>query len=312
VEGHCGFQHEALIYQGDDGFLAGVAPFVRDALAHDERVMVAVIERRARILRSALGEDAERAVFVDMAELGHNPAKIIPAWMRFVEEFGASGHPVRGVGEPIWLGRRDEEIAEAELHESLLNVAIDPDTPLWLRCPYDAMALAPSLIKNAARSHPVLVEHAVLRGSPSYQGLTRSEDLFGSDLPAAPANAEAMTFGPADTSSVRELVRCRAMEAGLSEQRVAGLEIAVNELVTNSVGHGGGQGVFRIWRCHDALVCDITDEGRIEDLLIGRRAPRADSDGARGVWLVNQLCDLVQIRSTPEGTSARVFSWLRA
>jgi hypothetical protein len=29
-----------------------------------------------------------------------------------------------------------------------------------------------------------------------------------------------------------------------------------------------------------------------------------------GLWLANQICDLVQVRSTPAGSTVRVVSWL--
>ncbi len=79
-----------------------------------------------------------------MTQLGSNPARIIPAWRDFLDEH--PGTPVRGVGEPIWGGRRPAEIVECQLHEALLNVAISPATPLWLRCPYDATQLAESVL----------------------------------------------------------------------------------------------------------------------------------------------------------------------
>jgi anti-sigma regulatory factor (Ser/Thr protein kinase) len=44
----------------------------------------------------------------------------------------------------------------------------------------------------------------------------------------------------------------------------------------------------------------------IEDPLGGRRVPSPDAAGGMGLWLVNQLCDLVEVRSTAQGTTARV------
>lgn len=85
-----------------------------------------------------------------MHELGRNPARIIPAWQRFVD--GAGGRPVRGIGEPIWPGRRAEELLECRLHGALLNVAVDPGLPFWLRCPYDTRQLSPGVVEEAFRS----------------------------------------------------------------------------------------------------------------------------------------------------------------
>src|SRR4051812_23883915 len=88
---HQSYQHEAFLYRGEDEFLDGVVPFVRDGIASGEPVMVAVIEERAALLRDALGSDGADVHFVDMAQLGHNPARIIPGWQRFLDQHGPAG-----------------------------------------------------------------------------------------------------------------------------------------------------------------------------------------------------------------------------
>ena len=53
------------------------------------------------------------------------------------------------------------------------------------------------------------------------------------------------------------------------------------------------------------------DAGYLEDPLAGRTMPTARQVGGRGLWLVHQLCDLVEIRSTPhEGTTIRLHTEL--
>ncbi len=56
-----------------------------------------------------------------MAELGRNPARIIPEVQAFTDKH--PGQRVRFVGEPIWPGRSAAEICEATRHEALLNLA---------------------------------------------------------------------------------------------------------------------------------------------------------------------------------------------
>ena len=180
---HETYRHECVLYAGTGGFLDAVVPFVRDGLARQEPVMVAVAEPRLRALRSALGEDAERVVFADMADLGHNPALIIPAWRDFTDRYSGTGRPVRGIGEPIWATRRPDEIVEAQLHEALLNMAVPPDVPLWLLCPYDTAALDEQVLAEAHRSHPVIVDSGDYRGSTGYGGTVHVEELFGAALP---------------------------------------------------------------------------------------------------------------------------------
>ena len=80
--GEAGFEHEALFYRGDDGFLAGLLPFVREGLERDEAVVVAEPRPRLEQLRDALGDGASSVHFLDMAEIGQNPARIIGVWAR--------------------------------------------------------------------------------------------------------------------------------------------------------------------------------------------------------------------------------------
>ena len=61
----------------------------------------------------------------------------------------------------------------------------------------------------------------------------------------------------------------------------------------------------------DAVVCEVRDGGHIDAPLVGRERPSLERPGGRGLWLVNQLCDLVQIRSFPTGTVVRLHMRLR-
>ena len=154
IKVHRAYRHEALMYRGPDGFVAAVEPFVREGIDLGQPVMVAVIEPRIALLRAALGPRADWVTFVDMAELGANPARIIPAWREFVEVHASQGTAIRGVGEPVWAGRRHAEILECQLHEALLNLAVAPDTPFWLVCPYDVDALEPAVDRRSAPQPP--------------------------------------------------------------------------------------------------------------------------------------------------------------
>jgi anti-sigma regulatory factor (Ser/Thr protein kinase) len=72
------------------------------------------------------------------------------------------------------------------------------------------------------------------------------------------------------------------------------------------VRHAGGRGTLRVWREPDALVCEVRDHGHFDSPLVGRERPEPLLLEGRGLWLVNQVCDLVQIRSSADGTVVRV------
>jgi anti-sigma regulatory factor (Ser/Thr protein kinase) len=237
---------------------------------------------------------------VDMEVLGVNPARIIPAWEDFVAEHAGSGRRLRGIGEPIWAGRSDDELAERQLHETLLNVAFADAPPFWLVCPYDTDALDPSVIHEAQCSHPVVSAEA----SDAFHAVDADAVLDG-PLPEPAAATEEFVFDMGTISAVRAFVRERA--AGLEGERLSDLLVAVTEAATNSVRHGGGSGILRIWREAGQLVCEVRDTGRIIDPLAGRRRPpSARISGGWGLWLTNALCDLVQLRTSAGGTTVRL------
>ncbi len=113
------FRHEALLYRGEQDFLDTAVPFLQGAVDAGEAALVVVGSERIAALKERL-PDAP-VMYADMADVGANPGRIIPAWTRFVAEHGT---PSRGIGEPIWPGRPALELEECQLHESLLNVAL--------------------------------------------------------------------------------------------------------------------------------------------------------------------------------------------
>jgi anti-sigma regulatory factor (Ser/Thr protein kinase) len=297
-----GFQHEALIYEDAEGFLAGTVPFLREALEAGEPALVATGRSRTVLLEGELGNDAAEIRFADMEQLGRNPARIIPFWRDFVDEHG--GRPVWGVGEPVWPGRGPAEIDECRRHESLLNVAFS-SAPAWsLLCPYDGGSLGDDVLEKVADSHSLVVRGGVGERSTSYVAATA--DYFAGDLPGHPTAAGSFEFKRLQLAEVRRRVERAAKRTGLTAQRRIDLVVAVSELAANSVAHGGGAGTLHIWGEADCLFVEIEDRGLIDEPLVGRVRPSPAQQGGRGLWLANQLCDLVQIRSGPTGTRVRL------
>src|SRR4029077_17915103 len=68
-------------------------------------------------------------------------------------------------------------------------------------------------------------------------------------------------FTLSDLGQVRRLVGAAANAAALDDTRREDLVLAVDELATNSVCHGGGSGRLEIWRERDRLVCEVSDGG---------------------------------------------------
>ena len=294
------FEHEALFYEGIDGFVEGTLPFLREGVERGEPMLVAVGPEKIARLEAALGGDAQAVLFADMTVLGRNPGRIISAWWDFVDE-----HPersIRGIGEPVWAGRSAAELVECQLHESLLNLAFAGIGPFRLLCPYDVAALGDGAVHEARCSHPLVDAHE----SAHYRGAERLLSPFEAPLPAPAALAVTTGFDADSLVELRAIVADCAGRAGLERARAADLVLAVNEAAANSIVHGGGHGVLRAWRENGSLVCEVRDRGRIRDPLVGRRRASPDAPTGRGVWIAHQVCDLVQMRSSADGTVVRM------
>ena len=113
-------------------------------------------------------------------------------------------------------------------------------------------------------------------------------------------------------SKVRGLVMQQALAAGLTESRANDLVLAVSEVAANTLRHTDSSGTLAIWHDPNEIVCEIHDEGRITDPNAGQRRPPADATGGHGLWLVYQVCDLVEVRSDETGTTIRMHMKIHA
>ena len=298
------FHHEAVLYAGDDEFVERSRRFVEEGLEREEPVLVMVGSRKLELLRQGLGARAKDVHFTDMEVVGRNPARIIPAWSRFVADHAGSSGGMRGIGEPIWAGRNPDELVECQLHESLINLAFAAADDFRLICPYDTAALPEDVIAEARRSHPV-VSNGAAQVSADYCGMEAVAARFSEPLPEPPPDAEELTVTMRALRDARRIVRARAEEAGLGE-RSDDFVLAVNEVLSNSLHHAREDGTLRVWEDPDGLVCEVRDGGQIVQPLIGREEPQLGQIGGHGIWLVNLVCDLVQVRSSAWGSTVRM------
>ena len=138
--------------------------------------------------------------------------------------------------------------------------------------------------------------------------------LDGGGLLPAPPSAEPddpMAYSyTTDLAAIRAVVHRYALQAGLSEARAIDLTLAVSEVAANTVKHARSPGSLQIWYDTREIVCQIHDEGVITDPLAGRRQPSLDARGGHGLWIVNQVCDQVEMQSDETGTTIRLHMLL--
>lgn len=302
------FYHPALFYGTDDEYVDGVGTFVRDALEQEHSVLVAVPGPRLPLLQAFVDDNREHVKWVDMRQAGRNPGRILSMLQEFADRGGDARTPVSVVGEPIWVGRTPAEAWEATRHEALINVAF-AGRPVSILCPYDT-ALPEDVQAQAYRTHPVVGDSGAYRASSRYAD--PHEVCRDCDRPLPePPDAVVVPFAEQDLAFVRDEADRWAATAGLSHARRTDWLLAVGEAVSNSVRHGGGHGTLRMWCAGDELVAEIRDRGVLADPLAGRRRPDPrGTTGGRGVWIMHQLCDLVEIRAVAPGLVLRLHMGL--
>jgi anti-sigma regulatory factor (Ser/Thr protein kinase) len=302
------FVHEALYYRDTEEFLAGTVRFAHNGLARGEPVLMAVPEPRLSLLRSRLAGADGGVRFVDMVDVGRNPNRILP-WV--LQAFAQEHEPrrVNIVGEPIYVGRRPEEIDPCVQHEALINIAFD-GMDASILCPYDVARLA-DVVPQAEATHPIVVDGGERRASRAYAEPDSVVAGANHPLPEPPHVDEAMTFDLDGLARVRRLVGQHAELVGLSVERIGEMQLAVTEIASNAVTHASTDAAtLRVWAQPDRLVCEIQGSGQILDIMAGRVVPAPESLRGRGLLIANRFCDLVQTYTTPEGTITRLHMWL--
>lgn len=293
--------HHAIFYRDDEEYLAGIVPFIEGGLAAGEPVFVAVPPDRLAVLRGAL-RGAAAVTFADMSELGRNPSRIIPEVRRFL-----TAHPARRtrfVGEPIWADRTARETCEATRHEALLNTAF-VGARTTILCPYDVSGLDPAVVADAYRTHPTLLDRGRVRPSSAY---TEPDELLEQtrELEPAPLETPVVVLDRQNLRGGRRHLAERARRLGLSAGRTTDLLIAANEIVTNALMHAGSAATLRFWPDGETVICEVASAGHIADPLAGRHIPPIGAVSGRGLFMVNQICDLVELRSSERGTVVRM------
>ena len=319
TDGCEGFAHVAVCHRSTEELLASAAPFVREGLAMDERVLINLAAERAGALHAALGDDADRVQWSDSDKWHPRPPHRLRAIQDLVGGETCGGHPrLRILGECAWPGPGTsspparEMTREWERFEAVLNVVL-AGAPLTLLCTYDAAALSPGVVDGAACTHPVLWTDRPVR-SPSY---VDPVTYLAASQPwglSAPREAS-WALGRVTPAEARAHVRRGLARSGtVSPEIVEDMLVAATEVVTNSWRAGAGSIAVACWHRGAEVGVQVEDDGPgIDDPLAGYRRPWAGSDGGRGLWIVRQLAELVEIAPGPgsKGASVRMRTWDR-
>jgi serine phosphatase RsbU (regulator of sigma subunit)/anti-sigma regulatory factor (Ser/Thr protein kinase) len=134
--------------------------------------------------------------------------------------------------------------------------------------------------------------------------------------PPDPAGVELLRrdFDIENLVPVRHEIARRSAAAGLDDTRLYWFVVAVNEITTNAVRHGGGSGQVSLWADGGRLHCRVVDRGPgiPPERQRADVRPAPDSIGGRGLWLAQQGCESMAVDSSPAGTRVTLTTLIHA
>jgi anti-sigma regulatory factor (Ser/Thr protein kinase) len=294
--------HEVVFYRGRDQLERTAREFVEAGLAAGEPVLVALPHESLEVVARALDGTPGSVAFEDLARSGGNPGRILPVFQDWVDRHRGR---VRVLGEPAWPGRSRAEMVECLRHESLVNVAL-AQAEMTMLCQYDAERLEVDVQSGAEATHPRVLEPDGRR-SASTRYVEPPELHLPERWPLEPppADVDALVF-EGDLWRLRQFVGSDERVVALGVERGRRLLLSVNEAATNALEYGDGRCEVKIWRDGASVISEVSSGGWFDDPLAGRLRPAQDAVSGRGLWLINQLCDMVELRSAEPATVVRM------
>jgi len=213
------------------------------------------------------------------------------------------------VGE-VDFGPTERDWLEWQRYESVINEALG-GWPLWGLCVFDTQRLPDPLLESALRTHSHVVEPGRGR-APNPEFTEPAAYLRSLPVPPEPLEETAPRLDAANVADFIGLRHAVAAELGTLDaprDLIEDFLLAVDEMTSNAVRHGGPPVGLRLWVGDDRVVCTISDRGPgFDDPFAGYGPAHGDdlSRGGMGLWLARQLCDHVDISGGEHGVSVRL------
>lgn len=299
-------RHAAGFHGSHPGLVAQLVSLVTAAQQRDEPVALAVRPITEEALRHVVGDEAELVLLgqPDGPEegSGQTTAARRARELRELTEGGTRAATV--LTEHISRFDGPDGGYWTEL-DAAMNVAL-ADLPVRLTCFFPELPLHAQILEGAMQNHPQLLVGGELRLNPEHRcpRVVLTDQPSGAPDLLGPPDVR-LTFGAWQLHDVRAAVEQAIGDADYQPAHAEDVVLAVNEVATNAVEHGGSDAELFIWT-GDGLVCEVHDRGVLGDPLPGLQAPHSSNPKGRGVWIARQLCDTLHIWADSAGTHVRM------
>lgn len=296
---HCGFYHQALLYDTDDEFLDAVVPFLAGGVEAGEPTLVALDSHDTDAVRMAM-PDLAGVTFVPAGHRYVTPAGTIEHYRLFLADHVAAGATqIRILGAVPHAGTSSLWDGWAR-YEAAINRVYD-EYPLWGVCPYDTRTTPEAVIADVERTHPQLSRNGQGQyPNGRYQDprtfLTSRAPSTHDPIEATPPSLHLADPVPADARrALHDLARRTVVDA----EAVHGLVLAADEILVNAILYGKPPVELRAWAAGDRLVVAVSDKGTgPDDPFIGLVPATSNRCGGRGLWIAHQTCAQVILDRT--------------
>lgn len=300
--GHHG-THALLLVGSDEEMIAAVTHFVGSGSTPDDPVVVMFPPSPGSAMADLLARAHATMVTLDPWR-PTSPAAAIRRSRELIIDL------VRGGAERIRLLGGVPTSTDGASWDSWVRfeAALEPafsDLPVALLCPYDTRVTPPDVVAAMRRAHAhVTTDGGTRRVNREFTAPQGAVSPGGSDTGGVDVT-EVVDPSPADA---RRAVASTVARSGLSTDEVAGLQLAVSEVVTNAAMHGHPPVVMRCWLTADrSAVVTVTDRGSGPTDPFAGLLPRVDGNpGGLGLWIAHQSCTDVSLHHDDEGFTVRL------
>jgi anti-sigma regulatory factor (Ser/Thr protein kinase) len=132
-----------------------------------------------------------------------------------------------------------------------------------------------------------------------------SPDSLRDPEPVTVDNGLDQTFDGTSLVALRAAVSAHGDRLGVTGERLLDLLLVAHELASNAILHGGGRGRLRLWVEKGSVFCLVEDWGQgfaERAAHVGQRSPSVGAANGRGLWLIRQLADDVDVVTGERGT----------